>query len=209
MRSNSTASTGVDAVFGLRRARSVWLLLAALLASCASVPPPMHPAGWTERAQLLQRIDDWDLQGRAAVAIGSRGWQASVDWRQHANDSVVHLAGPLGIGASVLALGPDGLSVNGSPPSPRGVAIMEQRLGFAMPVANLRYWLLGVPDPAGPSSLRFNAQDRVSRLEQAGWTVDFLRYRVYAGDWLPALLVLRSEGVRIRIVVDRWQGLLR
>ena len=167
----------------------------------------MHPAGWSERLQLLQRIDDWDLQGRAAVAIGSRGWQASVDWRQHADRSVVHLAGPLGIGASVLALGPDGLSVNGSPPSPEGVEIMEQRLGFVLPVANLRYWLLGVPDPADPSSVRFNAQDRVSSLEQAGWTVDFLRYRVHAGDWLPALLVLRSgEGVRVRIVVDRWQG---
>ncbi len=166
----------------------------------------MHPVGWTERLRLLQRIDDWDLQGRAAVAIGSRGWQASVDWRQHADHSVVHLAGPLGIGASVLALGPGGLSVNGSPPSPQGVEIMERRLGFALPVANLRYWLLGVPDPVDPSSVRFNAQDRVSRLEQAGWTVDFLRYRMHGGDWLPALLVLRSEGVRVRIVVDRWQG---
>ena len=83
---------------------------------------------------------------------------------------------------------------------------MERRLGFALPVANLRYWLLGIPDPASPSSIRFNSQDRVSHLEQAGWTVDFLRYRVHAGDWLPALLVLRSEGVRVRIVVDQWKG---
>ncbi len=205
MRANPPASPGIGAASRLRAARACLLLVAVLLASCATVAP-MHPAGWTERLQLLQRIGNWDLQGRAAVAIGSRGWQASVDWRQHADQSVVHLAGPLGIGASVLALGPDGLSVNGSPPSPQGVEIMERRLGFALPVANLRYWLLGIPDPAGPSSVRFNAQDRVSHLEQAGWTVDFLRYRVHAGDWLPALLVLRSEGVRVRIVVDQWKG---
>ena len=206
MREFAGASPGTQTAARFCGARSLLVLFAVLIASCASVPPPMHPAGWTERLQLLQRINDWDLQGRAAVAIGSRGWQASVDWRQHADHSVVHLAGPLGIGASVLALGPDGLSVNGSPPSPEGVEIMAQRLGFALPVSNLRYWLLGVPDPAGPSSVRFNAQDRVASLEQAGWTVDFLRYRVQAGDWLPALLVLRSEGVRVRIVVDRWQG---
>ena len=205
MRAYPPASPGIGAASRLRAARACLLLVAVLLASCATVAP-MHPAGWTERLQLLQRIGNWDLQGRAAVAIGSRGWQASVDWRQHADQSVVHLAGPLGIGASVLALGPDGLSVNGSPPSPQGVEIMERRLGFALPVANLRYWLLGIPDPAGPSSVRFNAQDRVSHLEQAGWTVDFLRYRVHAGDWLPALLVLRSEGVRVRIVVDQWKG---
>ena len=206
MRAHGPASSGIGAAGRFGGARWCLLLLAVLIAACATVAPPMHPAGWTERLQLLQRIANWDLQGRAAVAIGSRGWQASVDWRQHADQSVVHLAGPLGIGASVLALGPDGLSVNGSPPSPEGVEIMERRLGFALPVANLRYWLLGIPDPASPSSIRFNSQDRVSHLEQAGWTVDFLRYRVHAGDWLPALLVLRSEGVRVRIVVDQWKG---
>ena len=113
MRAHRPASSGIGAAGRFGGARWCLLLLAVLIAACATVAPPMHPAGWTERLQLLQRIANWDLQGRAAVAIGSRGWQASVDWRQHADQSVVHLAGPLGIGASVLALGPDGLSVNG------------------------------------------------------------------------------------------------
>jgi len=189
----------------IRRLRVLALLAAGMLSACASVPV-MHPSAWPARLQWLQGSGDWDMQGRAAVAIGTRGWQASVDWRQRGAHTVVHLSGPLGIGASILALGPDGLSVNGAPPSRAGVEAMQRRLGFELPIANLRYWLLGVPDPDAPASVRFNPQDRLAGLTQAGWTVDFLRYRSHAGDWLPAALSLEAEGVRVRIVVDRWKG---
>ena len=187
--------------------RCATVLAAMLVASCASIRLPMHPADWPARLAVLQRSEDWQMQGRAAVVIGTRGWQASVDWRQRGDDTVVHLAGPLGIGASVLRLGKGGLSVNDAPASPDGVAVMQQRLGFDLPLSNLRYWLLGVPDPGLPSSLHFNEQGRAAQLTQAGWTVDFLRYRPFRGDWLPGLLVLTDEGVRVRIVVDRWGGI--
>ncbi len=186
--------------------RPASLLLACMLASCATVRLPMHPAGWSARLQTLQRNDDWDMQGRAAVAAGSRGWQASVDWRQRPTSTVVHLSGPLGVGATLLRLDVGGLSVNGAPPSRAGVAAMQRRLGFDLPVSQLRFWLLGVPDPAAAFSLSFNAQKRVAQLAQSGWTVQFLRYRPYRGDWLPKLLVLRNDGVRVRIFVDRWRG---
>jgi outer membrane lipoprotein LolB len=183
------------------------LLAAGVLASCAAIrPPPSTVAAWPARVRQLQRADDWDLQGRAAVAIGARGWQASVDWRQHGADTVVHLAGPLGVGASVLRLGPDGLSVNDAPPSQDAVDAMQRRIGFDLPIANLRFWLLGVPDPGLGYSLTMNGQDRAERLIQAGWTVVFERYRPTAADRLPDRLVLSREGVRVRIVVDRWDG---
>lgn len=190
----------------VRPGRPTILLAVCLLSSCASLRPAMHPAGWPARLAVLQRSAHWEMQGRAAVAIGSRGWQASVDWRQCGMNTVVHLAGPMGVGATVLRLAADGLSINDAPPSRDDAAAMQQRFGFDLPVSNLRFWLLGVPDPDSPFRVSFNLQNRAAQLAQAGWQIEYLRYRPFDGDWLPGLLVLRGEGVRVRIIIDRWDG---
>ena len=178
-----------------------------LLASCASTSSAMRGAlAWSERLPDLQQDGDWDMQGRAAVAIGTRGWQASVDWRQKGGDTTLRLAGPLGVGASLLRLSHAGLSINDAPPRADVVDQLQQRLGFDLPLANLRYWLLGVPDPGSPYGVTLNERDRARQLTQAGWTIDFARYMRFRGDWLPAALVLTHEGVRVRMAIDRWEG---
>ena len=181
----------------------------AVLAGCATTRPatgPPAPAPWEQRLANLQQASTWQLQGRAAVALGKQGWQASLDWRQHAEASEVHLAGPFGAGALVLKLTAEGLSLNGAPPSDAVAAQLQDRLGFELPLDNLRYWLLGVPDPGSSFELTRNAQDRALHLAQADWSIDYDRYVPNNGDWLPTRLVLTREDARVRIVVDRWDG---
>ena len=96
--------------------------------------------------------------------LGQQGWQASLDWRQRGEASEVHLAGPFGIGALTLEVTPAGLSLNGAPPSDAVVAQLQERLGFELPLDNLRYWLLGVPDPSSAFELTRNEQDRALHL---------------------------------------------
>ncbi len=86
------------------------------------------------------------------------------------------LSGPFGVGALVLKMTPAGLSLNGAPPSDAVVAQLQERLGFELPLDNLRYWLLGIPDPG--TTLRSDAQRSGSRtqLTQAGWSIDYDRY---------------------------------
>jgi len=153
----------------------------------------------------LQRAGAWQLGGRAAVALGKQGWQASLDWRQRGETSEVHLAGPLGAGAILLELSPAGLSVNGAAPSEAQMAALTDRLGFALPFDELRYWLLGVPAPGSSFEITRNAQDRALTLAQQGWSVDYDRYVPNRGDLLPSRLVLRREDARVRIAVDRWE----
>jgi outer membrane lipoprotein LolB len=127
-----------------------------------------------------------------------------LNWRQHGVATDVHLAGPLGVGALALKQTPDGLSLNGAPPSDAVLGQLQARLGFELPLDNLRYWLLGVPDPATAFDLARNDQDRARQLTQAGWTVNYDSYMAVNGDWLPSRVVLNREGVRVRIAVDHW-----
>jgi outer membrane lipoprotein LolB len=153
----------------------------------------------------LQKLGSWQLDGRAAVAVGTQGWQASLNWRQRQNSAEVHLSGPLGIGALVLKRSPDGISLNGAPPSDAVLAQLQERLGFDLPIDRLRFWLLGVPDPSAAFSLKRNDQDRALQLTQADWTIDYDRYMPAGGDSLPAHMVMNREGVRVRIAVERWE----
>jgi outer membrane lipoprotein LolB len=183
--------------------------LAMLLVACATTRPAAAPlvaaAAWDQRVVDLQQLASWQMDGRAAVAVGTQGWQASLDWRQSAEAAEVHLSGPLGIGAVVLKRTPDGLSLNGAPPSAAVLSQLQDRLGFELPLDHLRYWLLGVPDPGSAFEFKPNDQDRAVHLTQDQWTIDYDRYMPVDGDVLPAHLVLSREGVRVRIVVDHWQ----
>lgn len=187
------------------------LVCLAALAGCATVrqaaPPAGAPAPWDERMSQLEHAVSWRLDGRAAAALGQQGWQATLDWQQNGTVSDLHLAGPLGMGSTQIQVTPAGLSLNGAPPSGAVVAQLEDKLGFELPLDNLRYWLLGIPDPSIPFVLTRNAQDRALRLSQAGWTIDYDEYMPSSGDVLPKRLVLNRSDARVRIAVDRWRGL--
>ena len=92
------------------------LLCCAVLAACATtrqVPAP-PTAGWEQRVAELQQLTSWHLDGRAAVAVGTQGWQATLNWQQRAESTEVHLSGPLGVGALMLKRTSEGLSLNGA-----------------------------------------------------------------------------------------------
>src|ERR1700730_13516746 len=117
------------------------LACCAALAACVTTHPALAPAPWEQRLADLQHANTWQLDGRAAVAVGTQGWQASLNWRQRGGATELHLAGPLGVGALVLKTTPEGLSLNGAPPSDTVLAQLQDRLGFELPLDELRYWL--------------------------------------------------------------------
>jgi outer membrane lipoprotein LolB len=184
--------------------RALTLVCCCALAACVATRPLPPAAKWEPRISELQSADDWQLDGRAAVALGSQGWQATLNWRQAGNVAEVHLSGPFGIGAMVLKQTPEGISLNGAPPSDAVLSQMQEKLGFDLPIDNLHYWLLGVPNPGSTYDVSRNEQDRAKAMSQAGWNIVYDRYMPVAGDVLPARLVLSREAVRVRIIIDHW-----
>src|ERR1700691_3892557 len=92
------------------------VLCCTVLAACVTTrraPAPASAAvGWEQRVGELQRSSAWQLDGRAAVAVGTQRWQATLNWRQQGDAAEVHLSGPFGIGALVLKRTAQGLSLN-------------------------------------------------------------------------------------------------
>jgi outer membrane lipoprotein LolB len=178
-----------------------------LVAGCATLHPPRSaPAPWEPRLRELQALAHWQADGRAAVAVDTQGWQATLSWIERDGVAEVHLSGPFGIGAMVIRQSPEGVSLNGGASGAAVLTQLKDRLGFDLPLESLRFWLLGIPAPEQPFELTRNAQDRASHLTQAQWSIDYDRYVPVNGDLLPARVVMSREQVRVRIVIEQWKG---
>jgi outer membrane lipoprotein LolB len=196
------------------RSSLAWSVAAAslaVLAGCRTTPLPVPAASpWQVRRPELQAREHFELKGRVAVAASGQGFNARLRWAQTGPRAQVALEGPLGAGVHVSAAGddldialPSGARLNGA----AARAELASRLGFDPPLGSLRYWILGVPDPARPADETLDeALQRLTRLEQDGWRIDYAGYVAVGSEWLPARVTLERGNVRVRLLVDDWHS---
>jgi outer membrane lipoprotein LolB len=183
----------------------------AVLAGCRTLPPAPPPgASWEVRRPQLQALAHFQLHGRVAVAARGEGFNANLHWTQDGARSEVTLEGPLGVGGAQLTAAGDELTVVTSRGERVGSAAahaeLAARLGFDPPLSSLRYWVLGVPDPAQPATESLDpAQQRLAGLTQGGWHVEYQSYESAGGEVLPARLTMQRDAVRVRLLVNDWQ----
>ncbi|HEX2140068.1 MAG TPA: lipoprotein insertase outer membrane protein LolB, partial [Woeseiaceae bacterium] len=163
------------------------LLPLLLLSGCAVQRgielPPMPD--WETRRAVLSRIDDWEFKGRIGVSAGDEGFNANLSWQQQGNLFHAAVSGPLGIGKVRMEGDGDTVTVTDNDGKVHRLEDADEELremyGWTLPVASLRYWALGLPDPASPAATEFTGDGRLARLEQRDWTVRFSDYEEEAG----------------------------
>ena len=193
------------------------LALAAglLLAGCVTAPLRVAapvPLTYESRRSQLQAVHVFTLEGRLAAAVGQEGFNASLDWAQQGRRSALNLRAPLGFGTAQVLRDGEHLSLKSSRGDHYDGTLareaLARQLGFDPPLDSLRYWVLGVPDPALPATETPDAAEHLAALEQDGWRVEFAEYRRYGEAALEAVLprrlTLLREGIRLRLVIDRW-----
>src|SRR4051812_18484709 len=123
-------------------------LIAIVLSGCATSPPGSAVLEWPKQQALLSALPAYGLNGRVAVRAGEEGWQANAHWRQRAATSEVELSGPFGAGSLLLRLAGNELQVVDSQGNilhgEQAMGVVTRQLGFAPPLAALRYWLLAL-----------------------------------------------------------------
>jgi outer membrane lipoprotein LolB len=195
-----------------RASAGLWagLALALALTACQTIPvAPAPSVSWSVRRPALQTLSRFGLNGRVAVAVGKQGFNAGLRWTQAAAVTHLALTGPLGAGGVEVTASGGELSVVASNGKRLGNDAarqeLEAKLGFEPPLTSLRYWILGVPDPATAATVQLDSQQRLTQLTQGGWQIAYSAYMPVGAEWLPRLMTLRRADVRLRMVVDGWQ----
>jgi len=189
--------------------RRLLLLAPVVLAACQPLTRPVELGPWNARKAALESSLHWRFEGRVAVSGVESGGSAGIRWQQNAARSDVAVFGALGAGALRIELEGARLHVETS----SGEAVDDEaarqaladRLGAPLPLAELRYWLLGIAAPGSEATEVLGGNGRLSALTQRGWEVRFTEYEPVAGDVLPARVDATQGGVRVRLKISHWE----
>jgi outer membrane lipoprotein LolB len=188
------------------------VLSLAMLAGCRTAPPktvlgPGADAPWPAQRAALEQLDRYGLNGRVAVAANGQGFSASLRYAQLARGSQFSLDGPLGIGGLRVELEGDDLEIATSRGQtlngPEARAELERRLGFELPLGEMRWWLLGIPAP-GESAVNALETGEIRDFTQNGWRVSITSRVASLGFSLPQRLTAERDGARLKLLVERW-----
>jgi len=192
--------------------RPVWLLLGLLaLAACATTRPVVDLPdidSWETRRVVLGELREWQFKGRIAVKAGDEGFNGKFNWSQQNDTFSATVGGPLGIGT--VRIEGDGQTVvltdkDGAQTVLNDAELdLRYRYGWTIPVASLRYWALGVPDPAMSAVTELDDAGRLSSLMQSNWKVEISSYRDGGGQQMPRILTATNPDTRVRMVIDQW-----
>lgn len=192
------------------------LLIPVHLAGCAQMPgtfdflrpAPIKPIA--DHEARIAVISAWRLSGRVAVQSADQGFSADIRWHQVGSEFEMRIIAPLGRGTFLLSGAPGRVALL----TPKGEmfnaadaeTLMQDHLGWTIPVSGARYWVLGIPAP--DSEARSAVTDDVGRLtdfEQDRWRVSVLDYTRLEDLDLPRRLFLARDDLEVRIVVERWE----
>jgi len=186
------------------------LIASALSGGCASTAGVGLPelGSWETRRTVLESIEEWDFSGRIGVSAGEEGFNGKLWWHQDGAVYRARISGPIGVGT--VFINGDGREV--SLTDRDGVVTelddaerdLRQRYGWTIPVTSLRFWALGIPDPASPADVSLNDEGLPDRLGQREWRVTIDRYAEAAGQPMPQRVTAESGDIRVRLIIDTW-----
>lgn len=204
-----------DALFAMtppRTLMSLACLLALLtLAGCAGRTAPtdsLEHGTWSAQRTAVENLERWRLAGRVGIRAPGDATTANLDWLQRPNYYRLLLSGPFGAGTSILEGRNDHVSLTtnqGRFEADSPEALMEEQLGWALPVSALDHWVRGLPAPERQHDISHDDQGFPDLLRQDGWEIDYRDWTQSAELWLPRRLVLAYDEIRVTLVINEWR----
>lgn len=197
----------------IRLLRSVFLgLLLVMTVGCAALyqQPPSAPGIMKKtHNRWVRSVQSWRFWGRFGLVFHQRGSSGTLYWKTKGNRYLIQVGGPLGRTVAQISGHSNEVVFCESGKRPRKARsaqlLMRQALGWSLPVAGLRYWVRGIPDPRyRVVKDRVDESGRLIALEQSGWRITFSHYNALGSRAFPKRIVLRRKGIRLILLIDRW-----
>ncbi|MDO8953678.1 MAG: lipoprotein insertase outer membrane protein LolB [Gammaproteobacteria bacterium] len=185
----------------------------ALLDGCATeqaLKPVQNPAlAWQNYSHKLYLISNWQATGEIGIRDANQAISANFAWQQVGDQFVIRLSGPLNLGAQVLQGGPGKISLDSGKgqvvEASSAEQLMQQQLGWSMPVEGLVNWIRALPLQNVKYSKKIDETGAMTLLSQQNWAIHYQSYSVVNGLPLPHKIIMTQGPWRIVIVVNHWQ----
>jgi outer membrane lipoprotein LolB len=189
---------------------------ALYLSGCASVPPSA-PAQSTvqdihqQHLARLAQIQHFSLKGRLGVVTQKQGFSGGIDWHHQLTNDNIEVFSPLGgkiadiskTATEVTLTSQDGHSIQANDAE----SLTELAMGWRLPLSGLSAWSLGRPNNSKIESSNWDEQGHLTSLKQDGWEISYEDYSENSGYFLPRKIILKSEKVNLKLLVEQWSDL--
>ena len=178
------------------------LALVMLVTACSTVPQtPLPP---TEMAKNTQ-ISNWYVKGKIGLKDGKEAHSAYLNWLQCGDHYDIRVTGPFGQGAAHL-FGSNTLASletadNQLSHAANAEQLLSRQLGWSFPVAELLYWLRGIPSPL----LDYSIEDQLTSFQQSQWQISYPRLTLIGDYQLPSKIIASQKPLKITLIIKQWQ----
>ena len=183
-----------------------------LISGCATVPAPSQQPTTSvvnqQHLATLASIKTFSLKGRLGVVTNPRGFTGGIDWQHQTAEDNIDVFSPVGGKVANIVKTPDGVTLTTqdgrSTTAKDAESLTEATLGWRLPLKGLSDWALGKPTASRIDAATWNEQGHLTTLKQDGWDIEYQNYAENSGYFLPGKIVLKSEKVNIKLLVEKW-----
>ena len=182
------------------------ILVASLsIQGCGTLSPQGDLETTTSAMAGNGQINHWQLRGKIGLKQHNKAHSAYLNWRQCGDHFDIRLTGPLGQGAAHLYGDHNRVTLErGKLPSISAESaeqLLQQELGWVIPVSQLLYWIRGVPQPEVP----FRAIDEHAGFTQSGWQLSYPKIKTVEGYSLPVKAIAKQQTLSVTLLLKRWE----
>lgn len=197
--------------------RHIALLCALVfISACSNLSKTPQPTGlgsekdWLIHQQHTRTLEDWQISGKIAIRTTEQSGSATLNWTQQQQHFDIHVSGPLGQGSMRLVGQPNHIQLTTSKQqisSSSPELLMQQQLGWSVPLEHLLWWVRGLPAPQQQHQIQLNDDSTAYQIEQAGWQIKLLSYQnSQAGYRVPQRLKAYGPGLELTLFIKQWQN---
>jgi outer membrane lipoprotein LolB len=193
--------------------RYAYGLLLLTLVACSPIAtklPTTQSASSVNQKHLasLANIQSFSLKGRIGVTTNPRGFSGGIAWQHAMTNDNIDIFSPLGgktasivkTPSEVILTAQDGHSIKAQDAE----SLTEATLGWRLPLSGLSDWALGKPTKNKIDASTWNENGWLTTLKQDGWDISYENYTEMNGIFLPKKVLLKSDKVNLKLIVDEW-----
>lgn len=178
-----------------------------------STPAPIHQS--ISQLEQKKALQCWLIKGKVGVIpydTDLKGGTANLIWEQKYDQYWVQLSGPFGsgklqlegtIGGTVKLTDSEGAFFEG----PNADTLLENIVGWIIPIENFRWWIRGLPAPIDTdnSLLTLDKNGNLSSIQQGEWLVEFRTNQTVNDIMVPKRLHTTHRRVKIKASLNSWR----
>jgi outer membrane lipoprotein LolB len=189
------------------------LLLSVLISACATSnrsPALNQDIAWPKRETQLQAITQWGITGRIGILTADQSFSAHFNWTQKSHNYTINVFGPLGIDNNILQGDQNQFTLTTAKgkqyhaPTPEN--LMQEQLGWALPISQLYSWVRGIPAPENDFTAKYDSYHHIKQLTQSGWLITFNAYQNTDGIDLPQQITMNQADYTITLIIRQWNN---